>query len=63
MGADALQMLLERINLDELSYSLRDSLPHETSQQRKAEALEASARSGSFPRRRYRAWKTSPSGW
>jgi DNA-directed RNA polymerase subunit beta' len=39
MGADALQMLLERINLDELSYSLRDSAAHETSQQRKAEAL------------------------
>ena len=39
MGADALQMLLERTNLDELSYSLRDSAAHETSQQRKAEAL------------------------
>jgi DNA-directed RNA polymerase subunit beta' len=39
MGADALQLLLERINLDELSYSLRDSAAHETSQQRKAEAL------------------------
>ena len=39
MGADALHMLLERINLDELSYSLRDSAAHETSQQRKAEAL------------------------
>ncbi|NVO33036.1 DNA-directed RNA polymerase subunit beta' [Hymenobacter lapidiphilus] len=39
MGAEALQMLLERINLDELSYSLRDSAATETSQQRKAEAL------------------------
>ncbi|RTQ53221.1 DNA-directed RNA polymerase subunit beta' [Hymenobacter gummosus] len=39
MGAEALQMLLERLNLDELSYSLRDSAAHETSQQRKAEAL------------------------
>ncbi|OUJ75185.1 DNA-directed RNA polymerase subunit beta' [Hymenobacter crusticola] len=39
MGADALQLLLERTNLDELSYSLRDSAAHETSQQRKAEAL------------------------
>ncbi|GAA4377270.1 DNA-directed RNA polymerase subunit beta' [Hymenobacter koreensis] len=39
MGADALYMLLERLNLDELSYSLRDSAAHETSQQRKAEAL------------------------
>lgn len=39
MGADALQLLLERTNLDELSYSLRDSAAHETSQQRKADAL------------------------
>ncbi|GAB2950362.1 DNA-directed RNA polymerase subunit beta' [Hymenobacter coalescens] len=39
MGAEALYMLLERLNLDELSYSLRDSAAHETSQQRKAEAL------------------------
>ncbi|WP_207432909.1 DNA-directed RNA polymerase subunit beta' [Sabulibacter ruber] len=39
MGAEALQMLLERINLDDLSYDLRYSAAHETSQQRKAEAL------------------------
>ena len=39
MGADALQMLLERLKLDELSYDLRHSAAHETSQQRKAEAL------------------------
>src|SRR6188474_1063290 len=39
MGADALNMLLERINLDDLSYDLRYSAAHETSQQRKADAL------------------------
>ncbi|MDW7695796.1 DNA-directed RNA polymerase subunit beta' [Flammeovirgaceae bacterium SG7u.111] len=39
MGAESLEMLLSRINLDELSYSLRDSAANDTSQQRKAEAL------------------------
>src|SRR6476660_9365450 len=39
MGADALNMLLERLNLDDLSYDLRYSAAHETSQQRKADAL------------------------
>jgi len=39
MGADALQMLLSRLKLDELSYSLRHSAANDTSQQRKAEAL------------------------
>src|SRR6478609_6977146 len=39
MGADALEMLLARLNLDELSYSLRHSAANDTSQQRKAEAL------------------------
>ncbi|AMM51366.1 DNA-directed RNA polymerase subunit beta' [Rufibacter sp. DG15C] len=39
MGAEALQMLLERISLDDLSYDLRYSAAHETSQQRKADAL------------------------
>ncbi|UZR92311.1 DNA-directed RNA polymerase subunit beta' [Chondrinema litorale] len=39
MGAEALEMLLGRLNLDELSYSLRDSAANDTSQQRKAEAL------------------------
>src|SRR5579875_1578713 len=39
MGAEAIQMLLARINLDELSYSLRNQAATETSQQRKAEAL------------------------
>jgi DNA-directed RNA polymerase subunit beta' len=39
MGAEALQMLLERTNLDDLSYELRHAAAHETSQQRKAEAL------------------------
>jgi DNA-directed RNA polymerase subunit beta' len=39
MGAEALEDLLKRINLDELSYSLRDQAGKETSQQRKNEAL------------------------
>jgi DNA-directed RNA polymerase subunit beta' len=39
MGADALYKLLERINLDELSYDLRHKANTETSQQRKNEAL------------------------
>tara|TARA_B100000902_G_scaffold136653_1_gene134911 strand:+ start:403 stop:4698 length:4296 start_codon:yes stop_codon:yes gene_type:complete len=39
MGAEAISSLLERLNLDELSYSLRDQAANETSQQRKTEAL------------------------
>ncbi len=39
MGADALHMLLNRLNLDELSYHLRHKANTETSQQRKNEAL------------------------
>ena len=39
MGAEALYALLERIDLDELSYSLRHKAGTETSQQRKNEAL------------------------
>ncbi|MEA3316590.1 MAG: DNA-directed RNA polymerase subunit beta', partial [Bacteroidota bacterium] len=39
MGADALYRLLERIELDELSYYLRHKANTETSQQRKNEAL------------------------
>jgi DNA-directed RNA polymerase subunit beta' len=39
MGAEAIQDLLGRLNLDELSYSLRHKAATETSQQRKAEAL------------------------
>lgn len=39
MGAEALEMLLSRLNLDELSYSLRHAAATDTSQQRKAEAL------------------------
>jgi len=39
MGAEALNKLLERIDLDELSYSLRHRANTETSQQRKNEAL------------------------
>ena len=39
MGADALEMLLARVNLDDLSYQLRDAAANDTSQQRKAEAL------------------------
>ena len=39
MGADALHMLLSRLNLDDLSYDLRHKANTETSQQRKNEAL------------------------
>ncbi|TAH20785.1 MAG: DNA-directed RNA polymerase subunit beta' [Cytophagales bacterium] len=39
MGAESLEMLLQRTNLDELSYDLRDLASNDTSQQRKAEAL------------------------
>jgi DNA-directed RNA polymerase subunit beta' len=39
MGAEALSMLLSRLDLDELSYSLRHSAANDTSQQRKQEAL------------------------
>src|SRR5574344_1220275 len=39
MGADAIYKLLAKLDLDQLSYTLRSSLEHETSQQRKAESL------------------------
>ena len=39
MGAEAVKDLLERLNLDELSYALRHQAATETSQQRKSEAL------------------------
>jgi DNA-directed RNA polymerase subunit beta' len=39
MGAEALQDLLNRLNLDDLSYDLRHKADTETSQQRKQEAL------------------------
>ena len=39
MGAESLEMVLKRIDLDELSYSLRHQAATDTSQQRKAEAL------------------------
>jgi len=39
MGAEAMWDLLERIKLDDLSYSLRHQAANETSQQRKNEAL------------------------
>lgn len=39
MGADAVEDLLSRLKLDELSYFLRHKAATETSQQRKAEAL------------------------
>ena len=39
MGAEAIYTLLQRVDLDELSYSLRHTAGTETSQQRKAEAL------------------------
>jgi DNA-directed RNA polymerase subunit beta' len=39
MGAEAIYKMLEKINLDDLSYELRHKTNTETSQQRKAEAL------------------------
>jgi DNA-directed RNA polymerase subunit beta' len=39
MGAESLEMLLTRTNLDELSYELRHKAANDTSQQRKTEAL------------------------
>jgi DNA-directed RNA polymerase subunit beta' len=39
MGADAVKDLLARINLDDLSFSLRHAAANETSRQRKSEAL------------------------
>ncbi len=39
MGAEALKDLLEQIDLDELSYQLRHAANHETSKQRRTEAL------------------------
>ena len=39
MGAEAIYELLSNINLDELSYSLRNQAKNETSQQRKNDAL------------------------
>ena len=39
MGAEALYMMLQKLDLDELSYSLRHKASTETSQQRKSEAL------------------------
>ncbi len=39
MGAEAVHDLLARIDLDELSFSLRNAAANETSQQRKADAL------------------------
>ncbi len=39
MGAEAIRDLLAKINLDDLSYQLRDQADNETSQQRKKEAL------------------------
>ncbi len=39
MGAEALKDLLEKLDLDELSYQLRHAAHHETSKQRRTEAL------------------------
>lgn len=39
MGAEAVHQLLSRIDLDQLSYDLRNAAANETSQQRKQEAL------------------------
>ena len=39
MGAEAVHAMLERLDLDQLSFDLRNSAANETSQQRKADAL------------------------
>jgi len=39
MGAEAVHAMLERIDLDQLSFELRNAAANETSQQRKADAL------------------------
>ncbi len=39
MGAEAVHAMLERLELDQLSYDLRNTAANETSQQRKADAL------------------------
>ena len=39
MGADALHEMLSRLDLDKISYDLRDKASNDTSQQRKTEAL------------------------
>jgi DNA-directed RNA polymerase subunit beta' len=39
MGGEAVRDLMSRLQLDEMSYALRDQAANETSQQRKAEAL------------------------
>ena len=39
MGAEAVLTLLKQVDLDTMSYQLRDRASHETSQQRKSEAL------------------------
>jgi len=39
MGAQAVHDMLQRIDLDQLSFDLRHSAANETSQQRKADAL------------------------
>ena len=39
MGAEAVHDLLQRIDLDQLSFDLRAAAANETSQQRKADAL------------------------
>ena len=48
MGAEALYGLLERLDLDTLSYDLRDKANKETSQQRKNEALKRLQVVGAF---------------
>ncbi len=39
MGAEAVHDMLQRIDLDQLSFDLRNTAATETSQQRKADAL------------------------
>ena len=61
MGAECLIELLSRINLDDLSYELRDKANNETSKQRKTEALKRlqvveSFREGNLNRQNLPEW-------
>jgi DNA-directed RNA polymerase subunit beta' len=62
MGAEAVHDLLARIELDELSYTLRNAAATETSQQRKADALKRLSVVESF-RDAQQELRTVPSGW
>jgi DNA-directed RNA polymerase subunit beta' len=63
MGAEALYELLGRLDLDSLSYELRDKANNETSQQRKTEALKRLQVVESFRHEPIHVLKTVLNGW